>query len=597
MSEFLSNFHFIRPFVLLLLLLPLGFFWHYARSRGRNSSWAQVCDKNLLDFLLVKGSSVQRRLIVWIGLVGFVPAVAAAAGPSWKKKEIPNLAPENPVMILLNLSTDMAEKDLTPSRLARAKFEISDLLKMIPSAQSGLIVYSDEPFLISPLTDDARLLDNLLPRLTFDLMPGNGDRLDRALELAVEKFKNAGFPQGQIIVFTSDIGERLDLALAAAEKAKASGYPVSVAAITKADGERLRLLAQNGGGLYIPAVSADSDMQKLAERINQNREQQLKETENLRSVWEDYGYYLTLLPALCCLYFFRKGVLVLLFMLAGLQQAQAGFFLNNNQEGLKAFNSQDYAAAAAKFDRSDWKGSSLYRLGDYQKAYEAFAAGDLLLLPDGREVPQAGYFTEPFLAPVVEQGGREWMTVTPSELNTMTADIQAVGGKVAVFGLGLGYYAFMAARKPEVTRVTVIERDPGVIALFREHILPAFENAEKVTVVQEDAYEYAAHMSGEGYDYAYVDIWHDVLDGVEMYLKMKRLENLSPGTRFLYWIETSMLCWLRGMALMEIAEKKDGPMLEAIGPVKGLEDLKRALSQEGLRRLAPRIPLEVTRRD
>ncbi len=376
MSEFLSNFHFIRPFVLLLLLLPLGFFWHYARSRGRNSSWAQVCDKNLLDFLLVKGSSVQRRLIVWIGLVGFVSAVAAAAGPSWKKKEIPNLAPENPVMILLNLSTDMAEKDLTPSRLARAKFEISDLLKMIPSAQSGLIVYSDEPFLISPLTDDARLLDNLLPRLTFDLMPGNGDRLDRALELAVEKFKNAGFPQGQIIVFTSDIGERLDLALAAAEKAKASGYPVSVAAITKADGERLRLLAQNGGGLYIPAVSADSDMQKLAERINQNREQQLKETENLRSVWEDYGYYLTLLPALCCLYFFRKGVLVLLFMLAGLQQAQAGFFLNNNQEGLRAFNNQDYAAAAAKFDRSDWKGSSLYRLGDYQKAYEAFAAGE-----------------------------------------------------------------------------------------------------------------------------------------------------------------------------------------------------------------------------
>ena len=231
------------------------------------------------------------------------------------------------------------------------------------------------------------------------------------------------------------------------------------------------------------------------------------------------------------------------------------------------------------------------------EAYEAFVSADMLLLPDGREVPQAGYFNEPFETPVVTQNGREWMTVTPSELSTMTADIQAVSGKVAVFGLGLGYYAFMAARKPEVIRVTVIERDPAVIALFREYILPAFENAEKVSVVQEDAYEYAAHMSGEGYDYAYVDIWHDVLDGVEMYLKMKRLENLSPGTRFLYWIETSMLCWLRGMALMEIAEKKDGPMLEAIGPVKGLEDLKRALSQEGLRRLAPRIPLEVTRRD
>ena len=48
---------------------------------------------------------------------------------------------------------------------------------------------------------------------------------------------------------------------------------------------------------------------------------------------------------------------------------------------------------------------------------------------------------------------------------------------------------------------------------------------------------------------------------------------------------------------MEIAERKDGPMLEAIGPVKCLDDLKRALSQEGLRRLAPRIPLEVAHRE
>ena len=91
MSEFLSNFHFIRPFVLLLLLLPLGFFWHYARSRERNSSWAQVCDKNLLDFLLVKGSSVQRRLIVWIGLATPLPPQPVRHGkrrkfPIWRRK-------------------------------------------------------------------------------------------------------------------------------------------------------------------------------------------------------------------------------------------------------------------------------------------------------------------------------------------------------------------------------------------------------------------------------------------------------------------------------------------------------------------------------
>jgi len=396
MSELINNFHFIRPLALLLLALPAWFIWRSLRSRGRRSSWAQVCDKNLLDFLLIKGSSAQRKLVVWLGVAGFAAGVLSAAGPAWHKREIPNLAPENPVMILLNLSTDMAARDLTPNRLSRAKFEISDLLAMIPAAQSGLIVYSNEPYLISPLTDDSRLLDNLLPRLNFDLMPGNGDRLDRAIDLAVEKFKNAGFAKGNIVIFASDVGERLDLALEAAGKAKAAGYAVNVAAVTKENSERLRLLAESGGGVYVPAVSSDSDMQKLADRINQNDERQLKETENLRSVWEDYGYYLTIIPALCCLYFFRKGVLVLFFMFAGLHTAQAGFFLNNNQEGLKAFNNQDYAAAAEKFERPDWRASSLYRLGDYQRAYEAFAQseGTEALYNQGNALAKSGKLDE-----------------------------------------------------------------------------------------------------------------------------------------------------------------------------------------------------------
>jgi len=230
------------------------------------------------------------------------------------------------------------------------------------------------------------------------------------------------------------------------------------------------------------------------------------------------------------------------------------------------------------------------------KAYELFTSDDLKTLEDGREIPQIGFFTEDFRAPVVEENGREWMTVTPSEINTMTADIRAVHGKVAVFGLGLGYYAFMASEKPEVTQVIVVERDPEVISLFREFILPQFPHREKITVVEADAYSYAASMGCEAFDWAYVDIWHDVLDGVEMYLKMKRLEKHSPETKFLYWIEPSMLAWLRGMALMEIAEKTEGPMMKTIGSVQSAETLKRALSDENLRRIAPEIPLEITHR-
>lgn len=225
---------------------------------------------------------------------------------------------------------------------------------------------------------------------------------------------------------------------------------------------------------------------------------------------------------------------------------------------------------------------------------EAFTSDDLLLLPDGREVPQIGYFMKPFLAPVVEQNGREWMTVTPSERNTMLRDVAAAQGNVAVFGLGLGYYAFMVSQKPEVSQVTVVERDEAVISLFTEYVLPQFPQKQKMTLIHGDAYEYVPQM--RGFHVAYVDLWHDVLDGVEMYLKMKRLEPVQPECRFLYWIEPSMLAWLRGMALMEIAEKKAGPMMRTIGPVTNYEDLAERLSQDGLRRIAARIPLEVARR-
>lgn len=227
------------------------------------------------------------------------------------------------------------------------------------------------------------------------------------------------------------------------------------------------------------------------------------------------------------------------------------------------------------------------------EAYELFTSDDLRVLPDGREIPQVGFFTEDFRAPVVEENGREWMTVTPSEINTMTADIKAAYGKTAVFGLGLGYYAFMVSEKAEVTEVVVVERDPEVIALFREWILPQFPHKDKITVVEADAYAYAETMGDQHFDCAYVDIWHDVLDGVEMYLKMKRLEKHSPATRFLYWIEPSMLAWLRGMALMEVAENTEGPMMRALGPMNSTAALAEALRDENLRLLAPTIPLEV----
>ena len=184
--------------------------------------------------------------------------------------------------------------------------------------------------------------------------------------------------------------------------------------------------------------------------------------------------------------------------------------------------------------------------------YEAFPCGDIAIFEGGREVPQLGYFEDTFSFPVIKQDGREWMALKPNEIETMKEAIEAVSGDVAVFGLGLGYFTFMAARKDNVRSVTVIERDESAIQIFEEMLLPQFRTADKIRIVKADAFEYleSGQMSA---DSAFVDLWHDSGDGPALYVRSKQYEARYPSTRFHYWIEESLRSALRWM----IAQHKE----------------------------------------
>ena len=157
------------------------------------------------------------------------------------------------------------------------------------------------------------------------------------------------------------------------------------------------------------------------------------------------------------------------------------------------------------------------------------------------EIPRVGYFEEEFEYLAVLENNNEWMLITPNEINTMKPVIDEVKGNVVTFGLGLGYFAYMTSIKDDVNSVTIVERDDNVIKLFEEHILPSFSNKNKIKIVKSDAFEFAKDM--EGYDYAFVDLWHDVSDGVDLYLKMRSMEK--ENIKYRYWIEDSLLSWFR----------------------------------------------------
>ena len=132
------------------------------------------------------------------------------------------------------------------------------------------------------------------------------------------------------------------------------------------------------------------------------------------------------------------------------------------------------------------------------------------------------------------------MLITPNEIETMKSPIEKAFGDVATYGLGLGYFAFMASEKETVSSVTVVERDEKVIRLFEEHILPQFPHKNKIRIVNEDALVYA---QGENrHDFVFADIWHDPSDGCDLYLKLKACER--EGVAYEYWIENTLKLYL-----------------------------------------------------
>lgn len=206
------------------------------------------------------------------------------------------------------------------------------------------------------------------------------------------------------------------------------------------------------------------------------------------------------------------------------------------------------------------------RLGNwslsYQKyePYEGFVRDDFILLDDFKEICSLGFFNEEFRFPAVFENGVEWMAIKPNEIETMKEPIRKAHGKVVAFGLGMGYFAYMASLKNDVSGVTVIEKSKDVITLFNRHILPYFENRDKIKIIEADAFEYIkSNMPKESYDYAFVDLWHDTSDGCDLYIKAKKLEHLCPNTHFEYWIEKSILVSVRKQIFSAIMQSiRDG---------------------------------------
>ena len=246
---------------------------------------------------------------------------------------------------------------------------------------------------------------------------------------------------------------------------------------------------------------------------------------------------------------------------------------------------------------------------NYFAPYEGFNLEDTISSGEETgflEKNTLGYFSSKVSYPVLTDKNEVWMSLTPHEILTMQKPIEEAKGNVLTFGLGLGYFAFMASEKEEVSSVTILEKDNNVIRLFEENLLPQFPHKEKIHIRKEDCFHYYERKMGEqNYDFLFVDIYHTAEDGLSTYLRLRREEQVG-GPTLSFWIEPSLLCLLRRYVLTLIEENLNGyeekdyleptddeennlfTLFKAMKDmtINTKEDLYHLLSEDGLRQLA-----------
>ena len=412
MSE-LSAFHLLRPWWL-LAAVPVGLtLFALLRRDGSISAWRNVIEPQLARHLLAHHAVPWRRWPLLLAAGAWLATIIALAGPTWSRAPTQVGTRDDALVIVLDLSLSMYATDVSPSRLVRAQHAISDLLARRTQGRTALIVYAGDAHIVTPLTDDVRTIENLLPQLQPITMPIAGSNLADALTMARELLLNAQALPGRVLLITDEIGDPTataqsgDSALSILGVGSSAGSPIPLTAfgrrgeflqddqgrevIARLDERRLAAAANRSGGRYRTLGAEQDDWLALLNEPAVSHDTIIQ--RRTFDVWTDQGFWLLLLVAPIAALAFRRGVVVSLALVAlfcaapspshaatqavGPAAVQApawnDLWQRRDQQAMNALKGGQAARAAALFTTNGWQATALYRDRQYQAAAALFA--------------------------------------------------------------------------------------------------------------------------------------------------------------------------------------------------------------------------------
>lgn len=324
----LGALHFIRPGWLLAIPAAWLLSAWLTRAGSAAGDWRRVCDEHLLRWLGVRDRE-RRGWTRWLPAVAASLAALALSGPSWERLPDTSFSARTARVIVLDLSRSMLAEDLRPDRMTRARFQVEELLDAHEEGTLALVSFAGDAYVVAPLTSDVRTIGNLLPALRPDIMPVQGSRADRGLDLAATLLQRAGHATGEVLLIADGVDRE---AAERAEELADAGYTVHVLAVGTADGAPIPanggFVTDRAGNVVIPRLDRDA-LRAVAEagagRYHELGAEPVRDPwrsgtglsfeqrdDGLGERWKDAGPWLVLMLLPFALVGFRRGLLFVL---------------------------------------------------------------------------------------------------------------------------------------------------------------------------------------------------------------------------------------------------------------------------------------------
>ncbi len=390
-----EKFHFLRGeylelILICIVLLVIGFFFY-----REFNSWKKNIAKHLQPYVIQKGTAWKSHLIKLSVLLMFIVGGVSFLGPTWSQVKTPAKKVKSQLVIALDLSNSMLAKDISPSRLERAKFKIHDFLKAKPRAETNLLVFAGTIHTAIPFTTDYRIIEDQIDGLMPYMMPVKGTAFNTLFREIDTLFTN-NKAEGKVLLITDDL-EDVSIEMVGnflqQNNIKLYIYPFATQTgivipntnqMSSLNIEKVNSLAAMDKVEIVEITLDKSDVKDLAQAISATilfDDKSEEEQEN----WQDNGFWLVIPLVFIFLFSFRKGwslnMLILMMVLSSCSKNTESkksdyklkdLWYTQEYQGQQAYNEEDYIQAAQVFTDPLRKGIAYYKSGDYLSAQTAF---------------------------------------------------------------------------------------------------------------------------------------------------------------------------------------------------------------------------------